>query len=95
MCVNISLTNERYYHEIYSLITISYIIKKSTNRKYVKNKIVFSEFSWIALHVFLVKVSSSFRTVNILVNILQRSRTNRMRVCVHMYIFTDVYILIW
>ena len=47
MCVNISLNNERYYHEIYSLITISYIIKKSTNRKYVKNKIVFSEFSLI------------------------------------------------
>ena len=95
MCVNISLNNERYYHEIYSLITISYIIKKSTNRKYVKNKIVFSEFSLIALHVFLVKVSSSFRTVIILVNILQRSRTNRMRACVHVYIFNDVYILIW
>ena len=57
----------------------------------MKNEIVFSEFSLIALHIFLVKVSSLLRTVIILVSILQRSRINRMCVCACVHIQWCVY----
>lgn len=70
-------------------------IQNWTNRKYVKNKIVLSEFSLIAFHIFLVKVSSSFRAAIVLVFSRETGLIGCVRVCVYECACVHIHICVY